>query len=67
MEEQITRRELFSEMFSRKTLKQVVGFYREINGSGVSTISKKATPGKNVKSLFETVKRLNSMNNRKEG
>jgi hypothetical protein len=66
MKEQITRRELFTEMFSKKTLRQVVGFYREINNSGVAPVSKKTHIQKNVKSLFETVKRLNSMN-RKEG
>jgi hypothetical protein len=67
MKEQITRRELFTEMFSKKTLKQAVGFYREINSCGEAPVSKKTRLEKNAKSLFETVKRLNSMNNRKEG
>jgi hypothetical protein len=67
MKEQITRRELFREMFSRKTLKQVAGFYREVSTGGVAPVSMKKGPKKDMKSLFETVQRLNSMNNRKEG
>lgn len=67
MKEQITRRELFTEMFSKKTLKQAVGFYREFKSGAVAPVSKKTSLEKNAKSLFETVKRLNVMNNRKEG
>jgi hypothetical protein len=67
IKEQLTRRELFSEIFSRKTLKRVAGLYREVSNSGAAAVSKKIGLGKDTKSLFETVRRLNAMNNRKEG
>jgi hypothetical protein len=63
----LTRRELFSELFSKKTIKQVATAWQ---GFSEPLLSKRSGEGKKEETLLERVNRLNmkqTINNRKEG
>ena len=66
MKEVLTRRELFSELFSKNTIKQVATAWQGFSGPLLSQGGKE----KKKESLLETVNRLNmekTQNDRKEG